>query len=257
MKVAGRKLGVSRTSWGCTHRQQLFCWTQYSLNELTSTKKECDELAGGPAFQRLAAQVLHGDIGQAQRETTLAQFRRGGFTVLVATDVAARGIDVKGVDLVVQYRTPRDAEGYVHRSGRTGRAGRDGTAVVLYDEREQRDVKSLERQTGVTFTRQGPPSSAQVLGAAAADASMALAKVEDTVLPYFDEGAAALCAAELGVDAADVDEQTKRLVAKCLAAIARAFIKDKMGSALALLADLFEALDADLAALAAPSNGGF
>jgi len=187
----------------------------------TSTKKECDELAGGPAFQRLAAQVLHGDIGQAQRETTLAQFRRGAFTVLVATDVAARGIDVKGVDLVVQYRTPRDAEGYVHRSGRTGRAGRDGTAVVLYDEREERDVRSLERLTGVKFARQGPPSSAQVLGAAAADASMALAKVEDTVLPYFDEGAAALCAAELGVDAADVDEQTKRLVAKCLAAISR------------------------------------
>ncbi|KAH8073536.1 helicase [Aureococcus anophagefferens] len=160
----------------------------------TSTKKECDELAGGPAFQRLAAQVLHGDIGQAQRETTLAQFRRGAFTVLVATDVAARGIDVKGVDLVVQYRTPRDAEGYVHRSGRTGRAGRDGTAVVLYDEREERDVRSLERLTGVKFARQGPPSSAQVLGGAAADASMALAKVEDT---------------------------TKRLVAKCLAAISR------------------------------------
>ncbi|KAH8066020.1 helicase [Aureococcus anophagefferens] len=154
--------------------------------------------------------VLHGDIGQAQRETTLAQFRRGAFTVLVATDVAARGIDVKGVDLVVQYRTPRDAEGYVHRSGRTGRAGRDGTAVVLYDEREERDVRSLERLTGVRRRR----SSAR-------DASMALAKVEDTVLPYFDEGAAALCAAELGVDAADVDEQTKRLVAKCLAAISR------------------------------------
>ena len=96
----------------------------------TATKRECDELAGGPAFQRLSAQVLHGDIGQSQREATLAQFRRGQFSVLVATDVAARGIDVKGVDLVVQFRTPRDAEGYVHRSGRTGRAGRDGTAVV-------------------------------------------------------------------------------------------------------------------------------
>merc|ERR1719440_1102398 len=70
----------------------------------TATKRECDELAGGPAFQRLSAQVLHGDIGQSQREATLAQFRRGQFSVLVATDVAARGIDVKGVDLVVQFR---------------------------------------------------------------------------------------------------------------------------------------------------------
>ena len=126
----------------------------------TATKRECDELAGGPAFQRLSAQVLHGDIGQSQREATLAQFRQGQFSVLVATDVAARGIDVKGVDLVVQFRTPRDAEGYVHRSGRTGRAGRDGTAVVLYDDREERDVRSLERETAVSYTHLTLPTKA-------------------------------------------------------------------------------------------------
>ena len=184
----------------------------------TATKKECDELAGGPAFSRLAAQVLHGDIGQSQREATLAQFRKGSFAVLVATDVAARGIDVKGVDLVVQYRTPRDAEGYVHRSGRTGRAGRDGTAVVLYDEREARDVADLERQTGVQFERAGPPSASAVLGAAARDATRALASVEDAVLPYFGATAADLCAAELGAGATP---ETERLVAKLLAAVSR------------------------------------
>ena len=73
----------------------------------TQTKKECDELAGGAAFSRLSAQVLHGDIGQNQRDSTLKQFRNGGFQVLVATDVAARGIDISGIDLVVQYRVPR------------------------------------------------------------------------------------------------------------------------------------------------------
>ncbi|KAJ8598665.1 hypothetical protein CTAYLR_003076 [Chrysophaeum taylorii] len=193
-----------------------------------STKRECDELAGSAAFKRLAVQVLHGDIGQSQREATLAQFRRGAFQVLIATDVAARGIDVRGVDLVVQYRTPRDAEGYVHRSGRTGRAGRDGTAVVLYDEREERDVLDLERLCGLKFHRQGPPSSAAVLKASARDATMALEKVSDDVLPYFKSTADALVESVLNGPAeelvdGDDDDGTKMrlLVAKCLAAIAR------------------------------------
>jgi len=201
-----------------------------------STKKECDELVGGQAFKRLTSQVLHGDIGQAQRETTLAQFRRGQFTVLVATDVAARGIDVRGVDLVVQYRIPRDAEGYVHRSGRTGRAGRDGTAVVLYDDREERDVRDLESRTGVKFERHGPPSASAVLEASARDATFALAKVQDDVLPFFAKAADALIQREGVVADATMttttppstppeeaanDEALRRLVAKCLAAVAR------------------------------------
>ncbi|KAJ1452113.1 P-loop containing nucleoside triphosphate hydrolase protein [Pelagophyceae sp. CCMP2097] len=187
----------------------------------TSTKKECDELAGGNAFSALSAQVLHGDIGQAQRETTLAQFRRGGFDVLVATDVAARGIDVRGVDLVVQYRTPRDAEGYVHRSGRTGRAGRDGTAVVLYDDKDEYELKSLERQTGVKFERVGPPSPTAVMTAAANDATLALKKVAPDVLPYFEAVAAQLLAKECSAGAVLDEALAAKLVAKCLAAISR------------------------------------
>jgi len=185
----------------------------------TSTKRECDELAGGPAFGRLSAQVLHGDIGQSQREATLAQFRRGQFSVLVATDVAARGIDVKGVDLVVQFRTPRDTEGYIHRSGRTGRAGRDGTAVVLYDDREERDVRNLEREAGVTFERLGPPANSRVLEAAANDAALALGRVQDEVLPHFLTTARELCADEL--PEGDAADHAATLVARCLAAVAR------------------------------------
>ena len=119
----------------------------------TETKRECDELAGGNAFHTLSAQVLHGDIGQGQRELTMAQFRKGQFQVLVATSVAARGIDISGVDLVVQYRLPHDPEEYVHRAGRTGRAGRSGTAVVLYHEGEGRALEYLERDIRTTFAR--------------------------------------------------------------------------------------------------------
>lgn len=207
-----------------------------------STKRECDDLASGPAFKRLSCQVLHGDIGQSQREATLAQFRRGAFSVLIATDVAARGIDIRGVDLVVQYRTPRDSEGYVHRSGRTGRAGRDGTAVILYDEREERDIRTLERECGLKFLRQNPPSPAAVLQASARDATLALAKVNDDVLPYFQQIADLVVDQALAEDdestfsVSDAEDETemtesgvsleddaklRKLVAKCLAAIAR------------------------------------
>ena len=104
-------------------------------------------------------------MSQAQREVTLKKFRDGRFSVLVATDVAARGIDIDGVDLIVQYRMPNDAEAYVHRSGRTGRAGRSGTALLLYTERERRDVSNLERRAGVQFTKAGPPSVSTVMEA--------------------------------------------------------------------------------------------
>ncbi|CAM9936770.1 unnamed protein product, partial [Discosporangium mesarthrocarpum] len=74
----------------------------------TQTKRECDELAAGGSFKTLTSQVLHGDIGQAQRDITINQFRNKKFQVLVATDVAARGIDISDIDLVVQYRPPND-----------------------------------------------------------------------------------------------------------------------------------------------------
>lgn len=90
----------------------------------TETKRQADELVSGSVFKCLSAQALHGDVGQKQRDSTLAAFRAGAFNVLVATDVAARGIDIQDVDLVIQFDPPRDVDTYVHRSGRTGRAGK-------------------------------------------------------------------------------------------------------------------------------------
>merc|ERR1719421_722426 len=88
----------------------------------TSTKRECDELSASAPLSPYSPQTLHGDVSQAQRDVTLKRFREGHFSVLVATDVAARGIDISGVDLIIQYRMPQDPDAYVHRSGRTGRA---------------------------------------------------------------------------------------------------------------------------------------
>lgn len=75
---------------------------------------------------------MHGDIAQNQREVTLKRFKELKFKVLVATDVAARGIDIPNVDLVVQVEPPKDTESYIHRSGRTARAGRAGTCITFW-----------------------------------------------------------------------------------------------------------------------------
>eukprot|EP00438_Fugacium_kawagutii_P009457 Skav202068 [mRNA] locus=scaffold1138:680924:695185:- [translate_table: standard] len=97
-----------------------------------NTKKDCDELGNNEKLKAIGAGVLHGDVPQHVREKTMENFRNGRIRCLVATDVAARGIDVPAVDLVVQTRPPQDLEAYVHRSGRTGRAGRKGTSVCFY-----------------------------------------------------------------------------------------------------------------------------
>ncbi|MGI8746966.1 MAG: helicase-related protein, partial [Deinococcus sp.] len=128
----------------------------------TRTKREVDELAMELIHRGLEAEALHGDLAQSQRERALGAFRSGRVRVLVATDVAARGLDIPEVDLVVQYHLPQDPDSYVHRSGRTGRAGRTGTAIVLYGDRELRDLRGLENATGVHFTERAHPTPKEV-----------------------------------------------------------------------------------------------
>ncbi|MDP9431698.1 MAG: DEAD/DEAH box helicase, partial [Actinomycetota bacterium] len=97
------------------------------------TKRTCDKVAEELAGRGFAAAAVHGDLGQGQREQALRAFRSGKIDVLVATDVAARGIDVKDVTHVLNYQCPEDEKTYLHRIGRTGRAGETGTAVTLVD----------------------------------------------------------------------------------------------------------------------------
>ncbi|XP_042489170.1 DEAD-box ATP-dependent RNA helicase 53, mitochondrial-like [Macadamia integrifolia] len=116
----------------------------------TQTKRDADRLAYSMA-RSLSCEALHGDISQNQRERTLAGFRDGRFNVLVATDVAARGLDVPNVDLVIHYELPNNSEIFVHRSGRTGRAGKKGSAILIYTDSQQRSVRMIERDVGCKF----------------------------------------------------------------------------------------------------------
>ncbi|KAK7372766.1 hypothetical protein VNO80_06154 [Phaseolus coccineus] len=117
----------------------------------TQTKRDADRLSFTMA-KSVQCEALHGDISQAQREKTLAGFRNGHFNVLVATDVASRGLDIPNVDLVIHYELPNSSEIFVHRSGRTGRAGKKGTAILVYTEDQSRAVRVIERDVGCKFT---------------------------------------------------------------------------------------------------------
>jgi len=114
----------------------------------TATKRDADSLADNLSAQGHAAAALHGDMNQRERNRTLLNLRRGNVRVLVATDVAARGIDVPGISHVINFDLPKFAEDYVHRIGRTGRAGATGIAVSFASNRDAGTLRNIERFTG-------------------------------------------------------------------------------------------------------------
>lgn len=114
----------------------------------TRTRASCADLADFLNKRGLRASALHGDMAQNQREQAVDRLKRGGLDILVATDVAARGLDVERISHVINYDPPHDSESYVHRIGRTGRAGRSGQAILFVGHRERRLLHNLERSTG-------------------------------------------------------------------------------------------------------------
>jgi superfamily II DNA/RNA helicase len=110
------------------------------------TKRGADRLVKKLGREGVEAVAMHGDKSQSQREKALARFEDGHVDVLVATDVAARGIDVTGISHVINFDPPADREGYVHRIGRTGRAGATGVGVTLFSPEQRRDVHALARE---------------------------------------------------------------------------------------------------------------
>ncbi|WP_457634662.1 DEAD/DEAH box helicase [Persephonella sp.] len=113
----------------------------------TETKKGADQLANELKKRGFNADAIHGDFSQAKREKVLRSFRRNQLQILVATDVAARGLDIKGVDLVMNYSLPKDVESYIHRIGRTGRAGKEGTAISIMVPSEDHILRQIQRKT--------------------------------------------------------------------------------------------------------------
>ncbi len=165
----------------------------------TETKKEANEMALSSA--RFDCQVLHGDIAQNQREVTLQAFREGTCRVLVATDVAARGLDIPEVDLVIQCQPPKDVDTFVHRSGRTGRAGKRGVCVTFFKPQEEYLVKQISKQTGADLKRIGAPQKSQIVQAAALSAVKSLDQVSPAVIPYFLPIAKNILAGEIAIGA--------------------------------------------------------
>ncbi|MDX1681124.1 MAG: DEAD/DEAH box helicase [Akkermansiaceae bacterium] len=129
-----------------------------------NTKRSVDECTEDLIHRGYAADRLHGDITQQMRERVLKRFRNGAVELLVATDVAARGLDVDEIDIVFNYDLPADPEDYVHRIGRTGRAGREGRAVSFVFGRDIYRLQNIERYTRQNIKRERIPSVEEVEG---------------------------------------------------------------------------------------------
>jgi ATP-dependent RNA helicase DeaD len=127
------------------------------------TKLEVDSIGQRLNARAHAAETLHGDLNQAQRDRVMARFRSGQIELLIATDVAARGLDVEQVSHVINYDMPGDPEVYVHRIGRTGRAGRNGVAVSLVTSRERRLMQMIQRATSANIERALIPTIGDVM----------------------------------------------------------------------------------------------
>lgn len=164
------------------------------------TKKDAQELSQNTCIKQ-DAQSLHGDIPQKQREITLKGFRNGNFGVLVATNVAARGLDIPEVDLVVQSCPPKDVESYIHRSGRTGRAGRTGVCICFYQHKEEYQLAQVEQKAGIKFKRIGVPSATEIIKASSKDAIRLLDSVPPTAIGHFKQSAEKLIEEKGAVEA--------------------------------------------------------
>jgi ATP-dependent RNA helicase DeaD len=123
-----------------------------------NTKKRVDEVVAALNTRGYQAEGLHGDLNQGQRDRVMNHFRKNDIDILVATDVAARGIDVSGIDIVFNYDLPWDEEDYVHRIGRTARAGKSGRSFTFVSNRDLRKLRDIQRFTGTHIRRQQIPT---------------------------------------------------------------------------------------------------
>ncbi len=144
------------------------------------TKLGADALTDKLQARGYAAEAMHGDMNQSQRETVVKKLKSGAVEIVVATDVAARGLDVERIATVINYDMPSDTENYVHRIGRTGRAGREGKAVLFVTPRQQRMLREIERYTKQKIEPLKMPTQADV-------AARRVAILKDRILKTLNE----------------------------------------------------------------------
>ncbi len=157
-----------------------------------STKKGTDTLAFSLKARGYSAEALHGDIRQNERSAIMARFKSGEVSILVATDVAARGIDVDNIEAVFNYDMPNDEEYYVHRIGRTGRAGKEGQAFTFITGRDYNKLRGIQRFTKAKITAIKPPTLLDIeesrMGALLKKAADFVVEGDyDSFIPYVEE----------------------------------------------------------------------
>ncbi|HEY4642307.1 MAG TPA: DEAD/DEAH box helicase, partial [Thermoanaerobaculia bacterium] len=145
------------------------------------TKNGAAELAERLEARGFGAVAMHGDMKQTERESVIRRLRAGAIEIVVATDVAARGLDVEQITHVVNYDIPYDVEAYVHRIGRTGRAGRSGMATLFITPRERKMMREIERYTGMPIKPMRMPTQADV-------AARRVSQLKDTIRKNLSEG---------------------------------------------------------------------
>jgi len=150
------------------------------------TKIDVDELSGRLADRGYSAEGIHGDFSQAQRERTLEKFKKKRINILVASDVAARGIDVVNLSHVINYSIPQDHEAYVHRVGRTGRAGKKGIAVTFIKPAEYRRLMSIQKFAKTKIRKESLPKAADIVDIKKTKMREDMLRIigEDAHLPY-------------------------------------------------------------------------
>jgi ATP-dependent RNA helicase DDX21 len=158
------------------------------------TKAEATELSMNEKLVGLGSQTLHGDISQNQREMTMQGFRDGKFTVLITTNVCARGVDIPEVDVVVNCEPPNDVESYIHRSGRTGRAGRSGLCITFFKENQTGLMTNISRKAGVDFQQIGAPQPKDIIAARASQQLEECKGIDPEVFEFFKDAAEDLLA---------------------------------------------------------------
>lgn len=188
------------------------------------TKREVDDVFMKLSQLGYSAGAIHGDYTQARRDAVMNKFKGGMLDILVATDVAARGLDIKNVTHVINYGIPQNPDSYVHRIGRTGRAGESGIAITLITPREYRHLRLIERTARTVIDRKKLPSSADVVRAReqniVRDISEIIKADRHTVYlqavkelsnnyGFGDIAAAALCAAYSGIKEKPAEENYK------------------------------------------------
>lgn len=152
----------------------------------TEKKKEANDVMM-EAHIKQECQVLHGDIPQKQREITFRAFREGKFKCLIATNVAARGLDIPEVDLIVQLEPPKDVDTYIHRAGRTARAGRTGVCVTFYTKKQVDLLEKIERKANFKFQKVGAPQPLDIIKATSRDVVKSIKHVPHEVVGMFKE----------------------------------------------------------------------